>query len=753
MCVTQHHAKLQTLVTKHVKILAFGLLFVGISALSCKQKNEPKITQKHHEATYVGSASCMECHEKEYAEWRQSDHFQAMLPATDSTVLGDFNNVEFIADGVTTRFYKEGGNFYINTEGDDGQNHDYKVDYVFGYFPLQQYLIAFPGGRYQVTRASWDSRENKWFNQYTGEKINHNDWLHWTGNGQNWNTMCATCHSTNLVKNYDLSQDTYHTTWAEVNVGCETCHGPSSEHVSFMLTENYKRGATIPNSGMRYTKTVTNTQEVNSCAPCHARKADISALPVHSKELLDDIIPQLIDDEFYFADGQIKEEDYVYGSFVQSKMYHNDVRCSNCHNPHSGKRIAEGNTLCMTCHEPKYNTPDHHFHKTDDEGAECIKCHMPVKTYMGNDHRRDHSFRVPRPDQSVAYGTPNACNQCHTDKSSKWAAIAVEKWYGKERAYHFSDDLIPGSLLNENSEKHLIKLLADTAQPALARATAVHYLGSLPTQEALAQILLAVSSDEAMIRYHALRALQNFPPETWLATAGAALQDQVRAVRIAAAHLFHQLPEDAIPDQLKYAYTQANRENLNYLEYQTDFAVGNVLLADYYTQEGNFERAIAFYNKGLKKDSLINYARLNLSAAYNSTGQNQLALQTLLTAKKIDAENGRIYYNLALLWAELNQTDSALACFEQALALHYNQGGIYYNYGILALQNNNYKLAENVLLRGYATYPYDDRILYTLTYLYVQKNQLNEARAYARRLKAVAPNNPQYQQFYQNLGV
>jgi predicted CXXCH cytochrome family protein len=426
------------------------------------QKEATQVEVKNAPLTFVGSTTCQSCHTKEFNDWKKSDHYLAMLHAHDTTVLGNFNNTSYTADGVTNRFFKKDGKFYINTQGEDGKNHDYEVLYVFGYFPLQQYLIAFPGGRLQSTRISWDSREKKWFHQYGGQKIHHKDWLHWTGNSQNWNTMCASCHSTNLQKNYDFQSDSYNTKWDEINVSCESCHGPGSKHNEFMNSPEYKRGERITNSGLAYAANPNPQQQLNTCAPCHARKSDLSQQVIPSSEILDNMVPQIISDEFYFADGQIDEEDYEFGSFAQSKMFHNNVRCSNCHNPHSGKLIATGNNLCLSCHQPKYNTKEHHFHAVNTEGAQCISCHMPVKTFMGNDHRRDHSFRIPRPDQSVVYKTPNTCTSCHKGKSDVWAATAIKKWYGTSRAYHFSDDLLPGSLLNTKSESHLLSLLADT---------------------------------------------------------------------------------------------------------------------------------------------------------------------------------------------------------------------------------------------------------------------------------------------------
>ncbi len=329
--------------------------WVVFTVNSCKPRAtaDEIIGESIESATYVGSAQCKNCHSQEFAAWHQSDHFKAMALATDSTVLGDFTDATFSADGVKSLFFKKDGTFYINTKGNNGANQDFEVKYTFGHYPLQQYLIEFTNGRKQPTRASWDSREGGWFNQYAGEKIAHTEWLHWTGNGQNWNTMCATCHSTNLQKNYDFATDSYKTTFSEISVGCESCHGPGGAHIALAKKGTYKTGN---KRTLAYGKGGTNKTQLNTCAPCHARKSDISANPLHTGELLDDYIPQLISNDIYFADGQIKDENFEYGSFVQSKMYHKGISCNNCHNPHSGKKLAEGNALCMSCHQAKYNT-------------------------------------------------------------------------------------------------------------------------------------------------------------------------------------------------------------------------------------------------------------------------------------------------------------------------------------------------------------------------------------------------------------
>ncbi|HEY3385678.1 MAG TPA: tetratricopeptide repeat protein [Saprospiraceae bacterium] len=733
-------------------IVGFTIYCALVIAWGCLSSKEEDYSTGQS-TTYVGSDACKSCHTEAYTDWKMSDHYLAMQPANDSTVLGDFNNTSFTADGVTNAFFKRDGKFYINTQGDDGLNHDYEILYTFGYFPLQQYLIAFPGGRMQTTRVSWDSREKKWFHQYTGQEIHYKDWFHWTGNSQNWNTMCASCHSTDLKKNYDFETDAYHTTWNEINVSCESCHGPGSAHIAFVQSKAYEKGEHIKYAGLWYGRDTISQLQLNTCAPCHARKSDVSPDLIHSGEIMDDLIPQVIMDEHYFADGQIKSEDYEYGSFTQSKMFAHNVRCSNCHNPHSGKLRLQGNNLCLSCHKPDYALEEHHFHKLESEGAQCVNCHMATTTYMGNDHRRDHSFRVPRPDQSVIYGTPNACNSCHTDKSATWSAEVVEKWYGPERKPHFSDDLIPGSLLNDKSEFHLVKLLSDTTQPEMARATAAYYMGNLQTM-GNAQALLNVQDDpKPLVRYHAIRSLENYPPEIWQSKVYAALSDEVRAVRIAAADLYHRLPGESVPADYKDAYDMADKENIAFLQYQTDFSIGNVMMGDYKMQGGAVRDAIMYYNRGLKKDSLMNYARMNLATAYNSLGQNQEALKTLLDASVVDPFNDQVFYNLGLLYYELGEVAKSLVNFKKAEQLGSDNPGLYYNYGLALQQQGKLAEAERILLKGYDYHPQAINLNYALAFLYMQQKLPGKARKHAEALHYLDPDNPEYQQLFRDLGM
>ncbi|MBC7846108.1 MAG: tetratricopeptide repeat protein [Flavobacterium sp.] len=734
-----------------VVLLVIFRVFIVDSCSSKEVKYTKIVTNNKH---YVGDQSCKKCHTTEFKEWKQSHHYMSMLPPNDSTVKGDFNNVTFTADGVTSRFYKKGSQFFINTEGDDGKNHDFEVKYIFGFTPLQQYLIQFPGGRMQVPRLSWDVNKKKWFNQYAGQKIPSHDWLHWTGNAQNWNTMCASCHSTNLKKNYNVKTDIYKTSYNIINVSCESCHGAGKQHVDFINSDDYKSGEKVAGSFLKLAKNSGQKEELNTCAPCHARMSELDDSHIDSKEIMDNYIPQIPDTEFYHADGQVDDEDYIYTSFLQSKMFHKGVTCSSCHNPHSTKLKRIGNLTCTQCHvTTQYDTPKHTFHPKGSPSAQCISCHMPGKVYMGNDLRHDHSFRVPRPDLSVKYGTPNACSNCHKDKSEKVLADAVIKWYGSKRKYHFSEDLIPGSRLDANSEKHLTNIIDNKFVPKIIKATATFYLADIPTQTSLNTILKRLASKEAQIRYRALRSLASFPVDNWRDAVGPLLSDKVRAVRIAAADLYITIPVEQLSSQYSKAFSLAKAELEKSLIYQTDFSTGNVMLADYYMKLQDYDKAEKFYLRGLKKDSNMNYALLNLSAAYNSQGKNVQALKTLELAVKNDSKNERIFYNMALLHNEMNNIPAAEKSFAKAVELKSVNPRVYYNYGLLLNQNKKIKDAETVLLKGIMLNPSNPELYYALTFVYIQSNNRVKAQQTASKLKQLDPNNPNYQQIFTNLGI
>lgn len=742
---------------KIIYILIFLLIFIFFR-MYISQSHTEKDTKYSKIASnsndYVGDGACVKCHNKEFNDWRKSDHYMSMLPANESNVKGDFNNVNYVGDGVKSKFFRKSGKFYINTEGEDGKNHDFEVKFTFGVYPLQQYLIQFPDGKLQVTRLSWDSKKNKWFNQYPGQKIASHDWLHWTQNSQNWNTMCAVCHSTNLKKNYNIHTDSYKTSYSKINVSCESCHGAGEQHINLMKSEEYLKGDKREFKNYKILNNKNQKEQINSCAPCHALITEISPNHIKSKELMDNYIPQIPDKQNFHEDGQVNNEDYNYASFLQSKMYSKGVKCSDCHNPHTSKLKRVGNLTCTQCHSPyKYDTEKHTFHKNNTPGSKCISCHMPGKIYMGNDLRHDHFFRVPRPDLSLKYGTPNACSQCHQEKSSEYLTKTIVKWYGKKRKYHFSEDLIPGSKLDKNSEEHLIKIINNEEVPDIIQATAASYLGLILSKNSLKVLLECTHHKDAQVRYRAVRSLANFPKDSWINEIGPLLSDPIRAVRIAAADLFIMLPAQQRPVKFNSSFISANKELKNYLTYQSDFSVGNIMLGDYYLKIKNYKNAEFFYLRGLKKDDKMNYALLNLSTVYNALGQNNEAILTLNKAINNDPKNDRIYYNLALIYNEIGDKKEAERNFRLAVNLNTKNPRVYYNYGLILFQSNKHKSAVDILIKGIKNAPNSPEIYYALTYIYIQTNKIYDAKQSALILKKLDPTNPNYQNIFITLGL
>ena len=356
---------------------------------------------------YVGRDSCVECHAEAVAKWEGSHHFHAMELPNDQTVRADFNGTTFTHHNITSRFFRKDDRFLVETENQEGEQETFPVKYTFGWEPLQQYLVEFPDGRLQVLPFCWDVEGKRWFHVYNEERIPPHDQLFWTRPMQNWDHMCADCHSTNLRKRFNAKRQTFETVYSEMNVACESCHGPGKKHVDLASASSDWKG--FPHFALADVNS-TNKIQVDSCAKCHSRRG--FAHPGHhaGSRFLDHFLPEVTQPwspdmsvPTYHVDGQIDDEVYVYGSFIQSKMYHQGVKCTDCHDPHTARTLAKGNQLCMRCHSPKpenptlYDSPAHHFHEQGSKGAQCVECHMPEKKYMVVDPRRDHSIRIPRP--------------------------------------------------------------------------------------------------------------------------------------------------------------------------------------------------------------------------------------------------------------------------------------------------------------------------------------------------------------------
>jgi tetratricopeptide (TPR) repeat protein len=579
--------------TSRPAVIGLGLMLTAFVAWAAADWYRTVPDDALQQARYVGRDACIACHQTEYELWKGSDHDRAMEIATDETVLGDFNDAEFTRFDETTRFFRDGAKFMVNAEGPDGEYHDYEIKYTFGVRPLQQYMVEFPDGRVQVLRVSWDVEKNKWFYvappDAAQERIEAGDPLHWTGLAQNWNTMCAECHSTDYHKNYDLATNTYKSDFFEIDVSCEACHGPGSLHVELANRRSLFWDRNVHYGLTNVMKGAPHTRQIETCAPCHSRRSIIHPDYRPGDGFLDAFQPSPLDAGLYHDDGQILDEVYEYGSFTQSKMYHNGVRCSDCHDPHSLKLKYQGNRLCAQCHEPgKYDGVGHHRHPNaapDAPETQCVTCHMPHTTYMEIDERRDHGIRVPRPDLTVKYGVPNVCNRCHVepDENAQWAADRIVEWHGEKRPDdpHYAAAFALARRGDPAGFELLEEAIDRRENTEIVRATAVELLQRYPTPESARIRRKALSDPSALVRASAVRsfaadaATNDELALKLVKDVGPMLNDPTRAVRLAAANRLVASAEEVASSGFRSALDEAVKDYRAGQSIQLDRAQSN----------------------------------------------------------------------------------------------------------------------------------------------------------------------------------
>lgn len=726
-------------------------------------------------AVYLGRQACAECHRREMELYQGSHHDLAMQEASEEAVLGDFNGASLTCFGVTSTFFKRGGKFFARTEGADGKLSDYQIQYTFGVYPLQQYLVEFSGGRYQVPGLCWDSRPReqggqRWFHIYPNERVGPDSPLFWTKVSQNWNFMCAECHSTNLKKGYDYKTGRYQTSWSEIDVSCEACHGPGSAHLDWArayregkrgkegnlglqvsLKRNYlaewvfKEGSPVAERSAP----PPDRAQVEVCARCHARRSVLSENYVHGRPFLDTHRPSLLEESLYYADGQILDEVYEYGSFLQSKMHQKGVVCSDCHEPHSLKLHAAGNALCFRCHlEEKYGGPAHHFHKLDSPGASCIECHMPRRTYMVVDPRFDHGFRVPRPDLTLKIKAPNACNSCHADKTPRWAAEEIARRFpaGRAQAPTYGEAFYEARSGSPAADLLLVRIAADPAQPAMARATALSMLSQCSSPAAAGAMQRGLEDADPLLRSAALSALEALPPEARFALARARLEDPVRGVRIEAGRALAPIEKNKLPPEEAARLEKAVEEYIDAQMLNADHPSAHFSLGIFYLSRGRNREAESAYLEAMRLEPGFVLAYVNLADLYRLEGREAEGEKVLKKAIDLAPDFADGHQALGLLLARAGREEEAIEELGKAAELRPEDPRFAYVYGVSLNSTGQAEKALQVLERALEVHPNNQELLYALATIHRDRGAREEARNYARRLLSLAPDRPDLQE-------
>lgn len=721
-----------------------------------------KPVRKADSPGFVGAERCATCHTREAGLWRESQHAKAMQHASAETVLGNFDNAGFDYFGTRSTFYRRDDKFFVRTDGADGQITAFQISHVFGVAPLQQYLIAFPDGRLQALSVAWDTRPEsaggqRWFHLYPDAPIRAGDPLHWTRREQNWNWMCAECHSTKLERHFDAASNSYATTFAEMNVACEACHGPGEKHLAWASTganiaADPSRGLAVrlhERRGVHWTPDAQSGNATRSeppgtrtemavCAQCHARRASFAAGLSHAGDTFETHDLALLTAPLYHPDGQQRGEVYNTGSFMSSRMHAKGVTCSDCHEPHSGALRAAGNAVCSQCHLPaKYDTSTHTLHAANSRGAACTACHMPPTDYMVVDARHDHSFRIPRPDLSLTLGTPNACNQCHRDEGAAWAAGVIERHYGPARrgyqdfgaAFHAADQAAAGA------EAALVSVAGNSSASAIARASALARLEPYLSTQSLAAVEAGAADPDPLLRGAAMDTLLAAPPQERMRIAASLIEDPSRIVRVKAARALAIAPDAGMTPAMRARlqplfdrYVESQRAN-------ADRPEPLINLGLFYMDRRDAVAAEAAYREAMRLEPDFVPAYVNLADLYRARGRDADAERTLAAGLAKASGDADLTHAMGLLRIRQGRLEEALDLLRQASDAAPQNPRYVFVLGVALHDSGQASEAITALESGLARFPNDVELLNALASYTSEAGDGVRAGDFRRRLE------------------
>lgn len=691
------------------------------------------------ESRYVGASACAQCHAQQWQAWTGSQHQKAMQSARADSVRAPFQGERVTSHGVRSEFRQRNGHYYVWTDGPDGKLQEFEVTHTLGISPLQQYLVPMANGGMQALTLAWDTRPKdqggqRWFDLQAHGAPTAGDELHWTGRQNNWNFMCAECHTTQFKKKFDPQSRRYASTWSEMGVSCEACHGPGSRHIDWAAEPEASRKADqtrglalqlqegrqaqwtlLPDGSHAQRSAPPSSQrlEAQLCARCHSHRSQISDNYVHGKPLEDTHLPSLLEPHLFWPDGQMKAEVYNYASFLQSRMYQQGVTCSNCHDPHTQKLRAPGNQVCLQCHaQNRFETPSHHRHAPGSPGAACAACHMPTVTYMAIDARHDHSIRVPRPDLSQRMGTPNACNRCHSQQSTQWATDWSSRWYPrlKDRPAPLDAALRASDQGEAHAVTKLLALIRDPQLPGMARASALARATPELDAAQLDTVRTLSKDPDPLIRQTAAQTLAGFPMDLRLPGLLPLLADPVRAVRMAAARGLTGAPTQDWSAQQQAQWRAALAEYIAVQGFNADRPEAYNNLGTLYADLQDWPQAEAALQQAIDIAPELPLSALNLADVYRQQGREAQAQALLQDTIQKHPGNATARYALGLSLLRGQQGRAALAALREATQREPDNQRFAYVYAVALREQGFTQESIAVLGRMMKTHPQNQEI-------------------------------------------
>lgn len=521
-------------------LVAGGVL--GLAAWRPEPPTLPEIAAPRPVAGkgYATSGSCRSCHPSQHATWRGSFHRTMTQVAGPLSIAAPLVRTELRSAAGSVVLVPRDGTFHVESERFHGP-----VVMTTGSHHLQVYWLRRENGAFVQLPWVWFLAERRWipvtasFLQPPGGKL---------GSVTEWNSNCVACHSVGGEPRIDLQAQRAFTRAAELGIACEACHGPAAEHARANRDPGrryalHRSGASDPT--VVNPRRLASRRATEACGQCHsvwvekdfesylaegkpyrAGRPLAAALHVvrydlapreewHRRWMGAD--PEARYAEYFWKDGTVRVTGREYNGLLESACFtRGELSCLTCHRMHGSEpddqlkdeaRMQGGDETCLGCHgDFRRRIPEHTRHKAGSSGAACYNCHMPHTTWGLFTAMRSHRIDSPSAAVSARTGRPNACNQCHLDRTLAWTAERLSEWYGQPPV-ELSDDerRVPASVL--------WLLQGDAAQRAVAAWT----LGWQPARQASGDgwqaPLLARALDDpyAAVRYVAWRSLRRLP--------------------------------------------------------------------------------------------------------------------------------------------------------------------------------------------------------------------------------------------------
>lgn len=727
------------------RILPMIALAAVLTALPGCGRDEPPTPPAKNKAaspatepaeTYTGSATCKDCHEVFYEKWATSHHGLAMQPYTSEFAESQLEPHSSPLTIGKTQYQADIKAGLVREDGPEGEK-TYPIQHAMGGKNVFYFLTPRQRGRLQVLPLAFDARKREWYDT-AGSMLRHfadepDEAIDWREPQLTFNRSCYSCHVSQLEKNYDIDTDTYHTTWAEPGINCETCHGPAAAHLQAM--ENNDEELRIIVNG-----DFTPEQTDGICGPCHAKAYNLVPSFIPGDRFFDHYNMTTLEDRDFYPDGRDLGENFTFTLWrISPCVTKGNLDCTHCHTSSGRDRHAENpDQACMPCHEQHVTNPAaHSHHEADSEGSRCVTCHMP-RTVFARMQRHDHTMLPPTPGATIAFKSPNACNICHEDHDAAWSDEWVRKWYPRD----YQAPLLHRAGLIDAARKRdwkklpgmLAYLQSDDRNEVFA-ASLIRLLESCESETKWPALIEALDDPSPLVRSSAATALGYSRDPKVRDALLAVVDDEYRLVRIQTAYALSHFPGEPTTEQKR-----ATDEYMTSILARPDDPGSYYNLGNYYFNRSQNERAVNAFETSLRLQPDYLLSLVNVALAYARQNEPHKAERTLRKAIEIDPDSSPANFNLGLLMSETGRMAEA----EKALRAAFKADPLFaaaaYNLGVLLAQDRRDE-AITWCRKAVDLDPENPKYRYTLAFFSHEDGDVDTA---IDLLTQTIENSPQY---------